>query len=500
LRASAALWYPGRVVAQAAVEQGWPIFGREGELAQLEDFVDPAGTTRGFFLTGEPGAGKTTLWEAAIETARRRDLRVLSARASGADTQLAFTALIDLFDDVTEEDFAALPSPQRRALEVALLRAEPTDDSLPDAAVALGFTNVLRALGEREPLLLAVDDVQWLDAASAEALAFAIPRLADHPVRFLFAKRSRSSSFLERAHGPKGLQRLEVGPLSFGATQRLLAERLGLSLPRHVLRRVVGTTLGNALFALELGRVLGARGTLAIGEDVPMPEIVEEILGTRVAGLPADVRRLLLAVALSGDLRASQAGAIGLTSATLDEAVQLGVLRVDGDRLRPAHPLFASAAKSNARVAEQREMHRALAEIAVDDESRAVHRALAADQPDEELAAALSSAAHGAASRGARHDAIVLAEHALRLTPPGSGARVPRLLDVGDALAVAGERRRLTRLVEPELAALPAGSSRVRAPRSSSPSATSRPTRLSAATWTTPSRRAATTSSCARRC
>ena len=448
---------------QATIEHAWPIFGREAELALLESFVGPHSSIRGFFLTGEPGAGKTTLWDAAIETARAHGLRVLSARASGADTQLAFTALIDLFDDVTRDDFAGLPSPQRRALEVALLRAEPTEARLPDAAVALGFTNVVRALAAREPLLLAIDDVQWLDAASAEAVAFAIPRLAEHPVRFLFAKRSRSSSFLERAHGPKGLQRLEVGPLSFGATQRLLSERLGLSLPRHVLRRVVGATLGNALFALELGRVLGAQGLPAIGEDVPMPEIVEEVLGTRVAGLPADVRRLLLAVALSGDLRASQVGAIGVTPEVLDQAVELGVVSVDGERLRPAHPLFAAAAKNGARIGEQREMHRALAEIATDQESRVVHRALAADQPDEELAAALSAAAAGAAARGARHDAIVLAEHALRLTPPGSSARVPRLLDVGDALAVAGERRRITRLVAPEFAALPAGTARVRA-------------------------------------
>jgi hypothetical protein len=402
-------------VTQATIERGWPIFGREAELAQLDAFVDPAGEARGFFLTGEPGAGKTTLWEAAIETARLRGVRVLSARASGADAQLAFTALIDLFEDVDADDLAGLPSPQRRALEVALLRAEPTEGGLPDAAVALGFTNVVRALAERGPLLLAVDDVQWLDPASAEAIAFAVPRLADHPVRFLFAKRSRSSSFLERAHGPKGLQRLAVGPLSFGATQRLLAERLGLSLPRHVLRRVVSATVGNALFALELGRVLGAQGPLAIGEDVPMPEIVEEVLGTRVAGLPAPVRRLLLAVALSSDLRAAQAEAIGASAAVLDEAVELGVVSVDGDRLRPAHPLFASAAKSQARAGEQRELHRALAELAADEESRAVHLALAAEGPDEELAAALSAAVAAAAARGARHDAIVLAEHALRL-------------------------------------------------------------------------------------
>src|SRR4029453_4660316 len=188
------------------------------------------------------------------------------------------------------------PPPQRRALEVALLRVEPAGDAPPDAAVALGFPSALRPRAAHGPLPLAVDDVQWLDAASAEALEFAIPRLVDHPVRFLFAKRARSRSFLERAHGPKGLQRLEVGPLSFGATQRLLAERLGLSLPRHALRRVLDATLGNPLFALELGRALGTRGTLAIGEDVPLPHVIEEVLGTRVAGLPAGVRRVLLAV------------------------------------------------------------------------------------------------------------------------------------------------------------------------------------------------------------
>jgi DNA-binding CsgD family transcriptional regulator len=450
-------------VAEATLEQAWPIFGREAELALLEDFLDPSTPGRGFFLTGEPGAGKTTLWEVGLELARRRGLRVLSARASGAETQLAFTALIDLLDDVTDDDLAGLPPPQRRALEVALLRVEPAGHAPPDAAVALGFTNALRALAASAPLLLAVDDVQWLDAASAEALEFAIPRLVDHPVRFLFAKRARSRSFLERAHGPKGLQRLEVGPLSFGATQRLLAERLGLSLPRHALRRVLDATLGNPLFALELGRALGTRGTLAIGEDVPLPHVIEEVLGTRVAGLPAGVRRVLLAVALGGDLRSTQVVAIGATPAVLDEAVELGVLIVDGDRLRPAHPLFASAAKNGAGLNEQREMHGALAEVAADEESRAVHLALAAEQPDEGLAAALSAAAAGAAARGARHDAIVLAEHAFRLTPPGSDNLVERLLDLGDQLAVAGERERITKLLAPELASLPPGAPRVRA-------------------------------------
>src|SRR5262249_35920158 len=151
---------------------------------------------------------------------------------------------------------------------------------------------------------------------------------------------------------------------------------LGLTLPRHVLRRLYDATLGNPLFALELGRTLRERGPLEIGEDVPLPDTVDELLGTRVAALPGHVRRLLLAVALSGDFRAAQAVEIA-EPAAFDEALELGVLVVDGHRLRPAHPLFANAAKSRARPAEERELHLALAELAGDEESRAAHLALA---------------------------------------------------------------------------------------------------------------------------
>jgi DNA-binding CsgD family transcriptional regulator len=308
---------------------------------------------------------------------------------------------------------------------------------------------------------MAVDDVHALDSASAQALSFAVRRLDEHDVRFLFARRSRTSSFLERAHGPKGLQRLEVGPLSFGAVQRLLADRLGLSLPRHTLRRVVDGTLGNPLFALELGRMLAAREPLAIGEDVPLPDLVQELLGLRVAQLPESVRRLLLAVALSSELRVSQLEAVGATPAVLDEALECGVLAVEAERLRPAHPLFAAAAKRSGKATEQRELHRALAALAVDDESRAIHRALAAEGSDDAVAERVSAAGAGAARRGARHDAIVLAEHALRLTPPGSGARTERVLVLGGYLAAAGERRRITSLLSTELPELPGGAARV---------------------------------------
>jgi hypothetical protein len=441
-------------VQATSAEPDVQIVGREAELAALDTFVGSGRASEALVLTGGPGIGKTTLWEAGVELARQRGLRVLSARGSDSETQLSFAALIDLLDGVGREELVSLPLPQLHALEAALLRAEPSGDPPPPAASSVGFLNALRVLAAQGPLLLAIDDVQWLDGASAEALAFALRRLEGRPVRFLFAKRSRSSSMLERAYGPKGLHRLEVLPLSLGATQRLLRQRLGLSLSRHVLRRVVDATLGNPLFTLELGRALAERGPLGIGEEVPLPDTVEELLGTRVGALPAPARRLVLAVALSGELPISQLVEIG-PPAALDDALDSGVLVVDGDRVRPAHPVFATAAKTRARAGERRDLHLALAQLATDDESKALHLALATDRPDAELAATVEAAAAAAAARGARHKAVVLAEHALWLTPRAATERSERLLTLGGYLVAAGEKQRLTDLLSPEVETLP---------------------------------------------
>jgi DNA-binding CsgD family transcriptional regulator len=449
-------------VTETAPERSLRIVGREAELTALDEVLHADGAPGALVLTGGPGIGKTTLWEAGVELARRGGLRVLSARGSDSETQLSFAAIIDLLDGVDREELGALPSPQLHALEAALLRAEPSGDPPPPAAISVGFLSALRALAAQQPLLLAVDDVQWLDAASAEAVAFAVRRLEGHPVRFLFAKRSRASSMLERAYGPKGLRRLEVVPLSLGATQRLLRQRLALSLSRHVLRRIVEATLGNPLFALELGRALAARGPLGIGEDVPLPDTVEELLGTRVGALAAPSRRLVLAVALSGELRTSQLAEIG-PPAALDDALDSGVLVVDGDRVRPAHPLFATAARTSAGAGVRRELHLALAQLATDDESKALHLALATDRPDAELAATVAAAAADAASRGARHKAVLLAEHALRLTHDPAAERSDRVLTLGGYLVAAGEKQRLTELLTPEVETLPRGAPRVQA-------------------------------------
>ncbi len=411
-------------------------------------------------LTGEPGIGKTTLWEAALGAARERAMRVVSTRASGAEAQLSFAALIDLLDGVDLRRLEGLPAPQLDALEVALLRATPSEAPPDHGAISFGFRNALRALAAEGPLLVAVDDLQWLDAPSGDALAFAARRLDDSDVSFVLARRPGRTAPVERALAP--LKRLEVGPLSLGATRRMLAERLELSLPRQLLRRIVDATLGNPLFALELGRSLAAEGLPAIGDELPVPDAVEHLVGKRVVGLGAAPRRVLLAVALSGGLREGQVAALADLGA-IDDAVQAGVVVVEGGRARAAHPLVAAAAIKHSHARERRELHAALADVVEDDELRARHLALAAAAPDDALARLVAAAASGAASRGAAHAAAVLGEHALRLTPADSSERPERVLALAHSLSVAGERQRMTDLLTAELEKLPPGSPRVRA-------------------------------------
>jgi DNA-binding NarL/FixJ family response regulator len=387
---------------------------------------------------------------------------VLVSRPSCAEAALSFATLIDLCDGLELGALESVPGPQRAALEVALLRAEPAAVAPEPRAIALGLLNALRALAANGPLLVAIDDVQWLDRPSAEVLAFVARRLEGERVRFLLAQRPGRRSELERALERAGVRRLQVGGLSLGATRQLLSDRLGLSLSRGTLRRVVESTLGNPLFALELGRVWVERGVPEIGEDIVVPDSVEDLLGTRVSRLPVAARKLLLAVALSAEPRASELAAI-LSEDALVDAVDRGLLVLEGERVRASHPLLAAVARKHSRPRERRELHRALAELAADQELRALHLALAADRPDEELAAVVADAASCAAARGARRDAVQLADHALRLTPPGVVARAERLLALGAYLERAGELQRLTDLLKPELGSVPAGAMRARA-------------------------------------
>ncbi len=434
-----------------------PLVGRDQELTMLAEFL--AGDEEALLLTGGPGIGKTALWKAGIALAEERGLHILSARPSGAEAELSLTALSDLLEEVSPETFARLPAPQCHALQVALLRADPSGGTPEARTVAVAFLNVLRELATQRPVLVAVDDVQWLDASSVDALTFAARRLEGHRIRMLLTKRSEASSILDSAHE---LRRLEVGPLSFGAIRRLLSERLALTLPRRVLRRLFETADGNPLFALELARSLVGRQLPRIGEEFALPTALEDLFGDRVERLAKPLRRLLLATSLSAEPRFSELEQFA-ARATIEEAIEAEVLALDGARIRAWHPLLAAAARRKSSASERRELHADLAGVVADRTLSAYHLALASEGPDIELAGVLTAAARSAASRGVAETAVALAEHALRLTPPDSLDRADRLIALAEYLMVAGEPQRATDLLLPEVERLPAGAARARA-------------------------------------
>ena len=438
------------------------IVGREPELASLRELPVGEGGVRGLVLIGEPGIGKTTLWEAGVTAARSRGAEVLVARPSESEARLPFAGLIDLCGHIGSAEFGALPVPQRRALEAALLRAEPIDGSAHAGAVEFGFVAAVRAVAARTPLVIAIDDLQWVDRSSADVLAFAARRLREASVGFLLARRPTRVTELERALGHGSLLRVEVGALTIGALRRMLLDRLGLTVSRPLLRRVVEVTQGNPLFALEIGRSLLEHDASADADEIPLPDSVEEIVGGRVGQLAAGVRTALLTTALSDDLGVAKLSAVAGSDA-VDDALHAGVLVVDGERVRAAHPLLAAVARKRSRVRERRELHRVLAGVMDDGPLRALHLALASTGADEDLAGELVAGAREASARGERQQTVELARHALRLTPAGSDARGERVLALAGALYEAGELRLLTKLLSEELESLPTGAMRARA-------------------------------------
>jgi DNA-binding CsgD family transcriptional regulator len=388
---------------------------------------------------------------------------VWSTRASQAEAQLSFAGLADLVEGAGAGVLAMLPPPQRRALEVAVRRAEPEGPPPDLFAVAAGLLGALRVAAGAGPVLVAVDDLPWLDGASAGAVVFAARRLAGEDVRFLVARRSGRDSELERVAGPAGVARLELRSLSFGAVSGLLAARLARPLPRRVARQVFQASGGNPLFALELGQAVLERGLPEIGAGLPVPEMLGELFGARVGALPPGVRRALLAVALSAGLTAGELVAV-TDALVVEDGQAAGVLVVDGARVRAAHPLLAAAALGRSTAAGRRDLHAALGAAVADPVLRARHRALAAPGPDAGLAEEVAAAAADrAAARGAIADAAELAGHALRLTAAGSGEYDGRLLALARYMIEAGEHPRATALLAGRVGALPAGPARAAA-------------------------------------
>jgi DNA-binding NarL/FixJ family response regulator len=439
------------------------LVGRGSELPEIEQFLqdEPDGPAA-LVLSGAPGIGKTRLWETGVELARARGFTALRTRASEAEAQLSFAGLADLLDGVDLAALEDLPAPQRRALEVAVHRAELPESPPEPFAISAGLLSAFRLLADRGRLLVAIDDLPWLDRESSSALLFAARRLTDGPIRLLVSRRAGRLTEFERVLEPRGVVVLELGPLSFGAIGRLLNERLGALFPRRVLRQLFETSQGNPLFAVELGRALVERGLPEIGAALPVTEMLDELFGARVTALRPDVGRALLAVALSGGLRASELAAVVDPLAT-EDAQATDLLVLDEAHVRASHPLLAAAASRQSTARERRDMHLALAEAVGDPTLRARHLAMAATAPDARLAGELSAAAQLATERGSVHESVALAEHALRLTPAGASEADERLLELASSLCRAGEPARAAELLAPRIDGLATGRSRAAA-------------------------------------
>ena len=225
------------------------IIGREEELERIIRCLGSLPCV--VLLEGEPGIGKTTLWRAASD-ARARELLVLRATPSEAESQLAFSAAADLLAPVADDEaLEDLPVVQRRALDAAvLLESHGTADR---RVVATAFLGLLRRLAARNPLLLAVDDLQWVDADSALLLGFAARRLGSEPIGFLLVRRSEGAE--PQLELGESVQRVEITPLSLGALGRVIHRRTGAPLSRPLLRRIHEISGGNPFFALELASV-----------------------------------------------------------------------------------------------------------------------------------------------------------------------------------------------------------------------------------------------------
>ncbi len=448
------------------------VFGRAAELAAMAEFLDEvAEGPIALLLTGEAGFGKTTMWRRCLESARERSCRVLGCQPVESETKLSFAALGDLLGDVVDEVDLGLPPPQARALDVALLRAEPGNTPSDSRAVSLAVLAAVRLLTRDGPVIVAVDDAQWLDAPTARVLEFAFRRLESEPLGVMTTLRSgHRAPFplgLERSLPEHRLRRIALGPLSVQALGQLLRNRVGDVLTHSRIGRLHAMSGGNPFFALEIARAMARGDAPVAGEALPVPNSLRELVRQRVVALSdRDRDALLVVAALSAPTVTAIEHVHGAgTPEGLTRAVEAGLIEVDRDHVRFSHPMFGSAILSEAPPEHLRELHRRLAEIPdTNPEERARHLAISAASPDPDVAAELDRAAREAASRGAPDAAAELCEMAIRLTPADRADEVlERTLESAKHHVAAGDAARARVLLEAAVGESRPGPRRARA-------------------------------------
>jgi DNA-binding CsgD family transcriptional regulator len=415
------------------------LLGRGPECERLESLIEAvrSGESRSVVLRGEAGVGKTALLDYLLEHAP--GCRTVRVAAVESETELAFAALQLLCRPMLDR-LDHLPEPQRDALATAFgLRAGPAPDRF---LVGLAVLSLLADAASDQPLVCVVDDAQWLDRASAQALAVAARRLSAESVALVFAVRAPAG---ETELG--GLQELAVGGLGEADARTLLSSVFPAMLDEHVRDRIVAETRGNPLAIIELPRELTFKefaSGLVLGPGGGLATEIENSFARRFSQLPPDTRRLLLIASAEslGDvvlvMRAAER--LGISLEAMAPATAAGLIDA-GPRLRFRHPLARSAVYGEASAEDRRAVHRALAEAIDPDpasDRRAWHQAQAAERPDEQLAAQLERSADLAQARGGYAQAGVFLERAAAITPDPR-RRAQRALAAARAQYLAGD-------------------------------------------------------------
>lgn len=446
------------------------LFGRETECARLEEVLEAVESgSVGCILEGSPGIGKTSLWRESVEGARRLGYQVLETSPSEPEAVLAFSALGDLFERIPDQILETLPEVQARALRAALSLDEVPETSR--QALPRAILHLLRELSAAGPVLIAIDDEQWLDPASARVLAFALCRLRDERIALFIARRPEPSGTLagelRRRFAGRDLENIALEPLPISATKMLLEARLERSISAPVLRRIHQGSGGNPLWALAIALELDARhsGGDRAG-DLPVPRTISDAIELRLRHLDPRADSALLAIAALSQptLATLQAALPEFALSDLESAEQEGVIEIADGRVRFTHPLLASTHYANTPASKRRELHRLLATVIDDEEERAHHGALGAEAPDRDLADSLDKAAGTAARRGGHESAAQLLEDAARLTPiDQTDAQSARIIAAAEHRFNAGEVSRARYMLEEVMPHLAGGSIRARA-------------------------------------
>jgi DNA-binding CsgD family transcriptional regulator len=396
--------------------------GRHDEVAAIERFLGTlGGRSRVLLVEGEPGIGKTTMVQAAARSASERGCMLLAAAPAESEMPLDFAGLADLLATVPKTLIEGLPRPQRDAVFVSVLRTEPPTVPPDSRTIATAIVALVREMARKQPVLVLIDDIHWLDTPSADAVAFMLRRVGGSPVGLIGAVRTdwtgRLPPLITDRIPSDQVDHLGVGPLSLGATTELLAGRC-LGLNRAAVLALHETCRGNPLFALELAQAQ-ARPSSELTQRPDAPASLQRFVSRRVATLSSPARRILLTLALAEDpsvttvLAAGPGGAVAALQETLDS----GLLEPGRDGLVFTHPLMRSVVVDEAPHVDRRSVHQWLADVAPSREQRARHLALGATQPDETVADEVEAAARAAEARGASVAAAQLAELAVSLTP-----------------------------------------------------------------------------------